>query len=156
MRDREEQSGSNATYPSLFEDSRGSEMSYKHMYIPESSIYDEQVPLKHKRDLHLSQRSITVFGYSATSVECVLRRFKTFGEIKDINYGKNWMDIKYDQEKQMFRALKENGTILNEEMIGVMQKNRKDVGSLRYGDDNVFAKPEEGILVRIFAYLFGK
>ncbi|KAI5186337.1 hypothetical protein NEHOM01_1401 [Nematocida homosporus] len=140
--------------PNLFE-KEGPETKYKDFYIPESSIYDSRPSTTQKRGPIVPSRSVTVFGYSAGNLDHVMRRFKECGEIKEINYGKNWMDIQYEREKCMFTALRENGCILNGEMIGVVQKNRKDMGAIWLTEQEVLFKREEGVLTRILAYLFG-
>jgi len=127
-------------------------------YIPENSIYDEQQPVAaQKRPFLGLQRTVTVFGYSPQNQEEVARRFKEHGEIKEISYGKNWMDIQYKVEKSMYKALRENGGIINGEMVGVVQKSRKETTHLaQYEKEQVLLKREEGVLGKIITYLFGQ
>ncbi|KAI5181018.1 hypothetical protein NEOKW01_1259 [Nematocida sp. AWRm80] len=140
--------------PNLFE-SNTSPINKK-IAIPEASIYDEQPSALQNQHPFIQPKTLTVFGYSPSNLDCVLHRFKEFGEIKEISYGKNWMDIKYEKENCIYRALQESETILNGEMIGVIQKNRKGIGALQnYTKAQAFAKKEDGLIIKIFTYLFG-
>ncbi|KAI5159140.1 hypothetical protein NEAUS03_0053 [Nematocida ausubeli] len=127
----------------------------KSVYIPEASVYDDQPVLGGPRVSTVQQKALTVFGYSPSNLECVLRQFKSVGEIKEISYGKNWMDIKYEKEKCMMQALQMSSQIINGEMIGVAQRARKniDIGSVE--KSALFLKKDDGLLGRICTYLFG-
>ncbi|EIJ88747.1 hypothetical protein NEPAR06_1263 [Nematocida parisii] len=127
----------------------------KTVYIPEASVYDEQPSLVPPRDSAILQKAVTVFGYSPANLECVLRQFRDLGEIKEISYGKNWMDIKYEKEKCMLHALQMSSQIINGEMIGVAQKARNNMGIGRVEKSSLFIKQDHGLLGRIFTYLFG-
>ncbi|KAI5188816.1 hypothetical protein NEMIN01_0184 [Nematocida minor] len=129
--------------------------SYKGVYIPEASVYDEQPAFAAPREFTISQKTVTVFGYSPSNLEHILRKFRDIGEIKEISYGKNWMDVKYEREKCMFLALQESGAIINGEMIGVVQKARKNINVGKIEKSNLLIHKEEGVLGRILTYLFG-
>lgn len=127
----------------------------KGQYIPEGSVYDEQPTFAFPRGSSIPQKAVTVFGYSASNLEHVLRKFREIGEIKDLSYGKNWIDIKYEKEKCMFLALRESGVIINGEMIGVVQKARKNTAVGRVENTELFLKKDVGLLGRVLTYLFG-
>ncbi|KAI5189788.1 hypothetical protein NECID01_0694 [Nematocida sp. AWRm77] len=140
----------------LFEEGKEQTLPNLHLHVPETSVYDEQPPVMYRKNMPLSQKTVTVFGYSTGNLDSVLRRFKEHGEIKDINHGRNWMDIEYKLDKSIYQALKDTGSIQNGEMIGVLQKNKKEVGYFnRHEKEQVFVKKEEGVVTKIFTYLFG-
>ncbi|KAI5171739.1 hypothetical protein NEFER03_1044 [Nematocida sp. LUAm3] len=144
----------NKKNPILFERFR-EESGNKNIFIPEESIYDDCSSSSYKNNQMSFQRSVTVFGYSQENMDSIIRRFKAYGEIKEINYGKNWIDIKYEKEKPIYTALRENGSIINGEMVGVLQKNRKDISAPWVNDQSVLVKKEEGLISRFLSYLFG-
>lgn len=127
----------------------------REIYIPEASVYDEQPARREIREGAVSQRSVTVFGYSPENLEHVMDRFRKIGEIKEISHGKNWMDIKYCRDKSMFQAMQESGSIINGEIIGVAQRGRKSVLMDKLEGNALLANNSEGIISKIFTYLFG-
>ncbi|KAH9386376.1 uncharacterized protein NEMAJ01_1272 [Nematocida major] len=127
----------------------------KGVYIPEASMYDEQPSFAPLRDPVVSQKAVTVFGYSSANLEHILRKFKGIGPIKEIHYGKNWMDIRYEAEKYMFLALQESGRIINGEMIGVFQKSRRNVPTARVENPNALLRKDTGLIERVLSYFFG-
>lgn len=153
MRDERDKKGFSTE---LFESDHKPARAPLNIHVPEISVYDEQPPVMYKKNPFPSQKAITVFGYSPSNLDSVLQRFKEHGEIKEINHGKNWMDIEYKSEKSIYLALKDTGTILNGEMVGVLQKNKKEIGFTHWNDkEQVFVKREEGVVTKILAYLFG-
>lgn len=148
-----------STYPSLFEPGPILHRpTPKNSSIPDTSLYDESGPLPphKKQETFGRQKTITIFGYSAANLEAIISRFRRYGAVEDINYGKNWIDLKYEDEKSMFKALSDNGKIINDEMVGVTQKYKKDGTSGILGGGGVFMKRERGAFARLFGYLFGE
>jgi Nup53/35/40-type RNA recognition motif len=125
--------------------------------VPDSSLYDEQhPPQEQKKESALYQKTVTVFGYSVRNLDRVRDRFRECGEVKEICYGKNWMDIRYEDERSMFKALSDSGTIIGGEMIGVVQRHKRERYFGGVWRESVFLKKKEGVFRKIFSYLFGE
>lgn len=141
--------------PALFaEELDNAQAKYSISYIPDASIYDSH-PEKVVRNIPVSaHKTVTIFGYAPENTNCVLQWAQGHGQITEVSYGKNWMDIRYEKEAYIYNALQGNGTILNGEMIGVMQKHRRGLGARKHQE--VFSADQKGLLSRIFVYLFGK
>lgn len=144
-------------YPSLFEPGPTLHRQVlKTTTVPDTSLYDDTTTpaLQLKPTSIETQKVITIFGYSPSQLEPTIAKFREYGSISDINYGKNWMDIKYANDKSVFKALSNNCKIINGEMIGVVQKSRREV-PLTFGREEVFIKRESGVIGRVIKYLFG-
>lgn len=150
MREQEERK-----QPALFaEELENAQAKYSISYIPEASIYDSHAEKIVRNPPVSAHKTVTIFGYAPENTTCVLRWAQGHGHISEISYGKNWMDIRYEKESCIYNALLGNGTILNGEMIGAMQKHRRSLGARKYQE--IFSTDQKGLLSRLFIYLFGK
>lgn len=90
---------------------------------------------------------ITIFGTS--DIQLLEEKVRSFGEVKEIEYGRNYVNVIYENEESGCKLLELNKTFLNGELIGV------------YKQSNVIKQNEEyffnrkGVFYRIFNYLFG-
>lgn len=141
--------------PSLFEKEKTPV--YTDIFVPKVSMYDEKVVSEHvpMQSTIYRQQPVIVFGYSAQNLSSILSIFEKIGKMKKIGYGTNWVEIVYEKEKYVYTALKENGSIYNEEMIGVISGNKKEPIILQKADTQLLKSNGPGVIPRILSYLFG-
>ncbi|KCZ78306.1 hypothetical protein H311_00664 [Anncaliia algerae PRA109] len=90
---------------------------------------------------------ITIFG--STDTHILEEKVRSIGEIKEIEYGKNYLNVIYENEESNQKLLELNKTFLNGEMIGVFKQNNV------VKQDEKYFYNRKGIFYRIFLYFLG-
>eukprot|EP00866_Antonospora_locustae_P001965 jgi/Antlo1/1965/137 len=139
-------------YPSLFDRKKGR--------VEEIDAIKEYRPVEHRRELKtlydeatipqkLGRRNfITIFGSS--NIEMLEEKVRSLGEVKDIEYGRNYLNVVYDSEESNRSLLGLNRQVVNGEILGVYRQQLV----VNNEDDSIFIK-NKSIFSRIFEYFFG-
>lgn len=107
------------------------------------TLYEEAtVPQK------LGRRNfITVFGTS--NIEALEEKVRSMGDVKDIEYGRNYLNVMYDSEESSRRLLGLNRQVFNGEILGVYRQE-----AVVTSEQDVFVKKKGGFS-RVLEYFFG-
>lgn len=90
---------------------------------------------------------ITIFGSS--DIKVLEEKVRSFGEIKEIEYGRNYLNIIYENEESSQKLLELNKSFLNGELIGVF----KQTNVIKQNEEYFYKR--RGVFFRMFYYLFG-
>ncbi|TBU09406.1 hypothetical protein CWI39_0075p0020 [Hamiltosporidium magnivora] len=143
----------NNYYPKLF--NTGQKEKTKE-YV-ETKEEDSEVPLLSLEDETLlsrnpcTRRYVTVFGFSLQNSDYVISQIKKCGEIKRIEYGKNWVDVEFEYDYEISKCLALNNIKINGEIIGCF-RNGIHVAKTK----DVFSTQRKGLIGRILEYFLGR
>lgn len=117
----------------------------KQVEIPQNTLYEE--PLVSQR--RAQKRYVTIYGFTADNLEAVLEMARSCGEITEIEYGKNWVNVVFDGEEGVKRCLRQNTTMVGDEIVGVFRQ-----GGGIVEDRDIFVR-KKGVFACVMEYLFG-
>lgn len=138
-------------YPSLFdrkkakleekEDAEEKEHEVSHIEL--KTLYEEAtVPQK------LGKKNfITVFG--TNNIELLEEKVRSLGEVREVEYGRNYINVIYDSEESSTKLLGLNRKMLNGEILGAYRQQ-----TVVRSDEDIFLK-KKGLFSKIFDYFFG-
>jgi hypothetical protein len=82
-------------------------------------------------------------------MEQVLLELRKRGNLADVEYGKNWVHVLYENEEASRNCLKMNCSVIGGEMIGVVRRRK-----LICDEKEIFVT-RKGIFSKVYEYLFG-
>ncbi|KAH9411895.1 hypothetical protein HK407_02g03390 [Ordospora pajunii] len=138
-------------HPSLFrrkcraEGPADMELDIKPAPIPQNTLYEEPLVSQHR----VKKRYVTVYGFTPANLEAVLDMIRSCGDILEIEYGKNWVNVLFGGEEGIKKCLRMNTSIVGEEMIGVFRQ-----GGGVVDDKDIFVR-HKGVFTSIMEYFFG-
>lgn len=113
--------------------------------IPQNTLYEEPLISQCKS----RKKYVTVYGFSPDNLDVVLEMVKSCGEISEVEYGKNWVNVLFLNEEDVRKCLRMNTTMVEDEIIGVFRQ-----GGGVVDDRDIFVR-RKGVFSSIMEYLFG-
>jgi hypothetical protein len=138
-------------YPSLFDRKKNKveekedvkEREHEPYKTELKTLYEEAtVPQKLGR-----KNFITIFG--TTNIEALEEKVRSMGEVKDIEYGRNYLNVTYDSEESSRKLLGLNRQVLDGEIVGVYRQE-----AVVSSEQDVFVKKKGGFS-KLLEYFFG-
>lgn len=114
--------------------------------IPENTLYEEPLLVQKKPN----KKYLTVFGFSPSNLDNVIKKIKETLQFDHVEYGKNWVNVMIQNEKDACKLLKLNTCFINGEIIGVF---RESYGVIE--DKDVFLR-KKGLFSKVLGYFFGE
>ncbi|KAL0265910.1 UNVERIFIED_CONTAM: hypothetical protein PYX00_011627 [Menopon gallinae] len=139
-------------YPSLFDRKKGK--------VEEVESIKEYRPVEHRKELRtlydeatipqkLGRRSfVTIFGSS--NLEMLEEKVRSLGEVRDIEYGRNYLNVVYDSEESNRSLLSLNRQVVNGEILGVYRQQLV----VNSEDNSIFIR-NKSMFSRVVEYFFG-
>nr|AGE96385.1 hypothetical protein ECU07_0210 [Encephalitozoon cuniculi] len=138
-------------HPSLFRRKNKSEgmpeavSETKSASIPQNTLYEEPLVSQHKA----RKRYVTIYGFTPGNLNAVMDAAKSCGDILEVEYGKNWINVLFDNEDSIKRCLKLNTAVVEDEIVGAFRQ-----GGGIIEDWDIFVR-KKGVFTSIMEYLFG-
>lgn len=138
-------------YPSLFDRKRTKIEEKEDFEVDEGeaphlelkTLYDEAtVPQKLGR-----KNYITIFG--SNNIGFLEEKARSLGEIREIEYGRNYLNVIYDSEESSIKLMDLNRQTFNGEILGVYRQQ-----TVISNEEDIFVK-KKSLFSRIFEYFFG-
>ncbi|EPR78767.1 hypothetical protein SLOPH_2106 [Spraguea lophii 42_110] len=136
-------------YPSLFKKQKKQILNENDKFtypcsIPLNTYYeDDRYNVVNK----VEKEYITVFGFSSENTEKIVELIKTKGSIKNMEYGRNYVNVTFEDVNDYEDVISMNRTMVEGEYIGVFRNNMVSRGNIK--------KKEKGLISKMLEYLFG-
>ncbi|ADM11779.1 uncharacterized protein Eint_070140 [Encephalitozoon intestinalis ATCC 50506] len=138
-------------HPSLFrrknrpEDISEAVTEVKSTSIPQNTLYEEPLVSQHRA----KKKYVTVYGFTAGNLDAVMDTVKSCGEVLEVEYGRNWINVLFDNEDSIKRCLRLNTTMIEDEIVGTFRQGGGIIDS-----SDIFVR-KKGVFTSIMEYLFG-
>ncbi|AFN83265.1 hypothetical protein EROM_070140 [Encephalitozoon romaleae SJ-2008] len=138
-------------HPSLFRRKNKSEDTpevvpeTKSTSIPQNTLYEEPLVSQHR----VKKKYVTIYGFTPRNLDAVIDAVKSCGDVLEVEYGKNWINVLFDNEESIKRCLRLNTTMIEDEIIGAFRQ-----GGGIIEDHDIFVR-KKGVFTSIMEYLFG-
>lgn len=113
--------------------------------IPQNTLYEEPLVSQHRA----RKKYVTVYGFSAGNLDAVMDAIKSCGDVVEVEYGRNWVNVLLDSEEGVRRCLRLNTAMVEDEIIGAFRQ-----GGGVVDDRDIFVR-KRGVFTSVMEYLFG-